>query len=97
MSKNEAELRNNFVMVENEVRGRSPMFIDATRRLLDQQTHARTTREVQIVGDQHGQAVALNMGKRLALNATPLHKGASRREGVTERDHAWRDGGHRRL
>ena len=52
MSKDAAELRNNFVQVTNEVPG-SPMFL---MQLCSNARHL----EVQIVGDKHGQAVALN-------------------------------------
>ena len=52
MSANEEELRSNFVQVQNEVPG-SPMFM---MQLCTQARHL----EVQIVGDEHGQAVALN-------------------------------------
>ena len=52
MSHSEPELRTNFVQVSNEVPG-SPMF------MMQLCTNARHL-EVQIVGDKHGQAVALN-------------------------------------
>jgi acetyl-CoA carboxylase/biotin carboxylase 1 len=52
MSANEDELRSNFVQVQNEVPG-SPMF------MMQLCTEARHL-EVQIIGDEHGQAVALN-------------------------------------
>jgi len=52
MSDNDEELRNNFVQVSNEVPG-SPMFM---MQLCKKARHI----EVQIVGDAHGNAVALN-------------------------------------
>lgn len=52
MSDNEEELRSNFIQVQNEVPG-SPMFM---MQLCKNARHL----EVQIVGDQHGNAVALN-------------------------------------
>ena len=52
MSASEEELRGNFVQVQNEVPG-SPMFM---MQLCTQARHL----EVQIIGDEHGQAVALN-------------------------------------
>ncbi len=52
MSNNDEELRTNFVQVSNEVPG-SPMFM---MQLCTQARHI----EVQIVGDEHGNAVALN-------------------------------------
>jgi len=52
MSDNEEQLRNNFVQVQNEVPG-SPMFM---MQLCKNARHL----EVQIVGDEHGNAVALN-------------------------------------
>jgi acetyl-CoA carboxylase / biotin carboxylase 1 len=52
MSASEEELLSNFVQVQNEVPG-SPMFM---MQLCTQARHL----EVQIVGDEHGQAVALN-------------------------------------
>jgi biotin carboxylase/acetyl-CoA carboxylase carboxyltransferase component len=52
MSQNAQELRMNFVQVSNEVPG-SPMFL---MQLCSNARHL----EVQIVGDRHGQAVALN-------------------------------------
>lgn len=52
MSANEEELRSNFVQVQNEVPG-SPMF------MMQLCTEARHL-EVQIIGDEHGNAVALN-------------------------------------
>jgi acetyl-CoA carboxylase/biotin carboxylase 1 len=52
MSNNEEELRTNFVQVQNEVVG-SPIF------MMQLCTGARHI-EVQIVGDEHGSAVALN-------------------------------------
>jgi len=52
MSDNEDELRSNFVQVQNEVPG-SPMFM---MQLCQKARHL----EVQIMGDEHGQAVALS-------------------------------------
>jgi len=52
MSDNEEQLRTNFIQVQNEVPG-SPMFM---MQLCKQARHL----EVQIVGDAHGNAVALN-------------------------------------
>jgi len=52
MSNNEEELRSNFVQVANEVPG-SPMFM---MQLCKNARHL----EVQIVGDEHGNAVAFN-------------------------------------
>ena len=52
MSHSEDELKSNFVQVSNEVPG-SPMFM---MQLCSNARHL----EVQIVGDKHGQAVALN-------------------------------------
>jgi len=52
MSDNEEELRSNFIQVQNEVPG-SPMFM---MQLCKNARHL----EVQIIGDEHGQAVALN-------------------------------------
>mmetsp|Transcript_23591 Transcript_23591/g.76855 ORF Transcript_23591/g.76855 Transcript_23591/m.76855 type:complete len:2137 (+) Transcript_23591:142-6552(+) len=52
MSANDEELRSNFVQVQNEVPG-SPMFM---MQLCKNARHL----EVQIVGDEHGNAVALN-------------------------------------
>eukprot|EP00629_Pelagomonadales_sp_RCC1024_P012150 CAMPEP_0119277558 /NCGR_PEP_ID=MMETSP1329-20130426/17410_1 /TAXON_ID=114041 /ORGANISM="Genus nov. species nov., Strain RCC1024" /LENGTH=402 /DNA_ID=CAMNT_0007278033 /DNA_START=95 /DNA_END=1300 /DNA_ORIENTATION=- len=52
MSANEEQLKSNFVQVTNEVPG-SPMFL---MQLCSNARHL----EVQIVGDKHGQAVALN-------------------------------------
>lgn len=52
MSHSDDELRTNFVQVSNEVPG-SPMFM---MQLCKQARHL----EVQIVGDEHGNAVALN-------------------------------------
>jgi acetyl-CoA carboxylase/biotin carboxylase 1 len=52
MSDDEDELKSNFVQVQNEVPG-SPMFM---MQLCQKARHL----EVQIVGDEHGQAVALN-------------------------------------
>jgi len=52
MSDNEEELRSNFVQVQNEVPG-SPMFM---MQLCQNARHL----EVQIIGDEHGQAVALS-------------------------------------
>jgi len=52
MSANEEELRANFFQVQNEVPG-SPMFM---MQLCQNARHL----EVQIVGDEHGNAVALN-------------------------------------
>jgi acetyl-CoA carboxylase/biotin carboxylase 1 len=52
MNQNEEELKSNFVQVQNEVPG-SPMFI---MQLCTNSRHL----EVQIIGDEWGQAVALN-------------------------------------
>jgi len=52
MSDNEDQLRSNFIQVQNEVPG-SPMFM---MQLCKNARHL----EVQIVGDEHGNAVALN-------------------------------------
>jgi len=52
MSNSEEELRTNFFQVENEVPG-SPMFM---MQLCTQARHI----EVQVVGDEHGKAIALN-------------------------------------
>ena len=52
MAKDTAELRTNFIQVQNEVPG-SPIFM---MQLCTQARHL----EVQIVGDEYGNAVALN-------------------------------------
>merc|ERR1719218_193916 len=53
MNYNEAELRGNFMQVVNEAPPGSPLFM---MQLCTQARHI----EVQVVGDEHGNAVALN-------------------------------------